>query len=1539
MKSIFIRFKTSRVKFCFYAACIFLFIAEINAQANLQVTILNGSSTTTCTDPIGAPDPMFRVDVANTGWVTYPSTAFCFTDLPNLQFETFYNCPSDVPDSILVCFRAFEQDGLLCNVSESCAETVCQNFAIPGIGGNIDYNLGLPDGLSSDGEINFNIALIGDFIGGQNDFVCDAIDLGELPFLGIVGDGSLSNYNNLCSSNINEPNPTTNGGFGNDQGVWFTFTTDANPSAYIFINGYNDPQALGDEIGLQLALYESSDGTCSGNLTYVTSDHDLNSLNQTLLVNCIKPNTTYFLLVDGAYLPALGIGIEGYFGLEIIAAGIVAGADFRCNAENLGPVPEGGSVGTPLNQTNICATDTGEPDPSAFVGQRTVWYNFQAPPSGHVIIEAISDQFPPNGLDPVGLQIALYRSWSGTCVGLIEVESQYSSATYDEIMEVQCLTPGANYWILIDGDGNNTVGIFSITINDAGEVPPQSVTVLDEIICDGQVLQVGDSIYTVSGLINEIIILPNGCDSLVTGQLTILPPYSSTIDTAICNGQSLSVGSSIYFTSGNYTDVLTNVDGCDSLVFTNLTVLEAVQAVAFQVQEASSPIASDGSATVNVTSGTGPFTYLWSNGATTQSIVNLSPGLYCVTVTASNGCEDLTCISVLYPGAINVEVLNGSVTCNGGSDGELVLTIEDGMPAYNYEWGVDFGAMQGSGTITNAGESATISGLAPGSNYTITVTDAGGLIVITFGEIIEPLPIVNNLDMTLCFGETLTVGDSVYSSAGAILENLISAEGCDSLVTGTLTILDEIVTTVDLTACFGESVTIGSTIYNATGPIDEILTAANGCDSLVSGTLTVLAENTTLLDTTVCFNETISVGSSTYSLSGNYTDVLTAANGCDSTIYTNLVVLSELAVNAVLVAEASALGVSDGIAQANVNGGAGGYSYQWSNTSATQQTNNLTGGQTYCVTVTDAIGCTAEDCVIIYFPVNILSLFENDTLDCAGNMDGQLIFSAYNGQAPYNYTWQNSNNTLNGNGTILTEGGIATISNLPPDSYSVEISDQWGAFSINIEIVEPAPIVISIANQINASCFSICDASVSVNVTGGEAPYQYFWSGGAGNTSGIASVCAGTYTVTVTDANDCTNTFDVVISEPAEFIVEAIEVNPVACFGGSDGEASVTTNGNPVAFFWSNNETTQTINNLVGGDYTVTVVNSDNCTAESSITINEPQSAISTNIFVETPISCHDGNDGEATVIATGGSGFSYSWSNGSLGATAGNLTEGFYYVTVADINGCLAMDSIQLTSPDLIQAVFTTVDVNCPDGDFSGMIIIDAVTGGTPSYLFSLDGALFYNTTQFNNLSSGAYSIYVEDANGCVEIFGETVGAPDPVSVDLGDDQTIRLGESINLEAVSNSQNVIFTWTSTDSLNCLNCPEITVSPFETTSYSVSVVDTISGCSGTDEVTVVVKKDRSVFIPNTFSPNFDGDNDVFKIFSGASVSRINTFRIFNRWGSLLYEAESFSPDDLQGWDGTFKGEVMDIGVYIYYAEIEFIDGEKRLFKGDVTLLK
>ena len=129
------------------------------------------------------------------------------------------------------------------------------------------------------------------------------------------------------------------------------------------------------------------------------------------------------------------------------------------------------------------------------------------------------------------------------------------------------------------------------------------------------------------------------------------------------------------------------------------------------------------------------------------------------------------------------------------------------------------------------------------------------------------------------------------------------------------------------------------------------------------------------------------------------------------------------------------------------------------------------------------------------------------------------------------------------------------------------------------------------------------------------------------------------------------------------------------------------------------------------------------------------------------------------------------------------------------------------------------------------------------------------------------------------------------------------------------------------------------MSPIEDIVYSLTVVDT-NGCEGFDDVLIEVDKNRNVYIPNTFTPNGDGTNDVFRVYAGVGVNRITKFQVFDRWGESVFEATDLIPNDLgpDGWDGTFKGEFMNPGVFIYLIEVEFVDGVVLLYRGDITLL-
>ncbi len=457
--------------------------SSLYAQVTLTVRINSGSSTTTCTDGFfgGSPEPHWRVEIAGQGYTTYPRRGFCFTDAPNTQYTEVFNCGNRYPATLNVCLRAFEDDGTACIVNESCLEQICQNFATPTVGNTLNYTLSVNG--SSTATIDFSITATGSFNlpGAAYNNICNAVNLGTLNASSTIGNRNLSNYGNFCADNLGEPNPW---GGNNDQGVWFQFTTSATPAAVIEVEARSDPQNLGNDLDVQLALYESSTGNCSGALSLVADSYTgLGLLNdEDLSINCLQPNTTYFLLVDGERTNIINNGgQEGYFGLQVVDGGIIQAADLICDAEFLGAVPAGGSVGTPnLSRSNVCATNTNDPNPGAWSSDKTVWFRFQAPPTGHVIIDADSDLPFPLGTDAVDLQLAVYGTSNNTCTGTLNfIASDYTPGLFGEELDVRCLTPGQNYWILVDGSPLNVDGIFDISVRDGG-IPPAP----NDLICN-----------------------------------------------------------------------------------------------------------------------------------------------------------------------------------------------------------------------------------------------------------------------------------------------------------------------------------------------------------------------------------------------------------------------------------------------------------------------------------------------------------------------------------------------------------------------------------------------------------------------------------------------------------------------------------------------------------------------------------------------------------------------------------------------------------------------------------------------------------------------------------------------------------------------------------------------------------------------------------------------------------------------------------------------------------------------------------------------
>ena len=491
-------------------------------------------------------------------------------------------------------------------------------------------------------------------------------------------------------------------------------------------------------------------------------------------------------------------------------------------------------------------------------------------------------------------------------------------------------------------------------------------------------------------------------------------------------------------------------------------------------------------------------------------------------------------------------------------------------------------------------------------------------------------------------------------------------------------------------------------------------------------------------------------------------------------------------------------------------------------------------------------------------------------------------------------------------------------------------------------VFEPLPLQIDLLPT-DASCAGTCDGQVQANVQGGTGGYTYTWDN-AGSGDLLSGLCADAYTVTVEDANGCQEVMTTTVAEPPEFVATATVTANVSCFGGSDGSITVTTNGNPIAYQWSTAANTPSISGLPGGNYSVTVTNDDGCQAIAFATVQTPSAPVTVSIQLIEPVSCSGEADGVLQAVAGGpGTGFSYSWSNSAATSQANNLSTGNYTVTVVSNAGCTATASFFLDEPEPMVVEWSSKDITCLPGEEEGLIQVDTVSGGVGPYLYALNNGVFSSDPQFGSLTEGPYQLKVMDAAGCEQVIPVTITAPPELFADLGPDQMLALGEPLLLDASTNAVNALFTWAA-DGIPVLcptfDCQTLELVPVATGIYTVVVQDTITQCRASDELYVEVRNDRKIFFPNAFSPNFDGSNDYFVMYGALGVNQVLNFRVFDRNGALVYEAAGFLPgDESYGWDGTFRGQKAQTGVYAYFAEIEFIDGDRVLFKGDVLLVR
>lgn len=641
-------------------------------------------------------------------------------------------------------------------------------------------------------------------------------------------------------------------------------------------------------------------------------------------------------------------------------------------------------------------------------------------------------------------------------------------------------------------------------------------------------------------------------------------------------------------------------------------------------------------------------------------------------------------------------------------------------------------------------------------------------------------------------------------------------------------------------------------------------------------------------------------------------------------------------------AQCAQAGVSscDGVATINVTGGSGNYSYQWNDSQAqmTQTATALCEG-TYEVVVTDLDNGVSET-FTVYIDELEITYTSSSTSTLCGDDNGTITLAGADGAAPYSYSIDNGDNYQ----------ADHEFSNLASGTYNIVVEDDNGCTVSGTEIVaEIAGVEIDAIDNVDLVCFGVCEGEVSVVASTGGTIDTYDWTDASGNSVGntatVEDLCAGVYTVEVTDDNGCAATESITIHQPAD-INPSFELTDF-CGGEQNSASNIAETGGTFAIISpagdgaSVDPTTGAISNGVEGTtYTIEYSFPNGCASHTeTVTVNE--NPIINAINGTDPI-CFGACDGEVVaLISSGTTPYNYSWTDATGNTVGGNasvaedLCDGTYTVEITDANGCQTSGSVTITEPEEIDPYFELTDFCGGEQNNASNI---AETGGTFSIASPLgDGATIDPITGeiYDGVEGTTYTIDYSFPNGCashtedvtvnvipvVSFVADTIAGPPPLVVEFtntstgADEYVWDFGDgngSLEDDNVVNVYNNIGTY-----------------------EAILVGASLEGCTHIDSLTIVVYyPDMDYVFPNVFTPNGDNNNDWFTLAFEDWVASLEIV-ILNRWGNVVFES-----DDINFmWNGKVHNTGTDCteGVYFYKATLTDYSGESVQEHGYVHL--
>jgi gliding motility-associated-like protein len=796
-----------------------------------------------------------------------------------------------------------------------------------------------------------------------------------------------------------------------------------------------------------------------------------------------------------------------------------------------------------------------------------------------------------------------------------------------------------------------------------------------------------------------------------------------------------------------------------------------------------------GTVTLTASGGTAPYTYLWSSSETTANLTAKASGTYYLTVTDSKGCTAKDTSIILQPSAaISVTQTVTNTGC-GTSVGAINITPANGLAPYTFAW-------TGPNGYTSTNQNIT--GLAAG-NYTVKVTDAK-LCAITSAPIT-----VSSSGLTLTVTQAITNVDCKGNAKGAIALTVVGGSGSYTYAwtgpngyTSTakdITGLKAGSYSVVITDITSATCTFNPSAYTVTEPsalqVSNPVITNIKCNGGKDGAIALNVAGGTM-PYTYSWTSPNGFSAVTKDISalsaGDYLVTVTDSKACAQTSGPHSVT-QPLAISVgTPVVTNTGCGTSVGAINITPTNGTAPYTFAWTGpngyTSTTQNITGLAAGS-YVVKITDANSCFITSTPIVVsssgLSLNVAPTVKN--IDCNGNSNGTISLVVTGGTGNFTYAWS---------GPTFTSTS-KDITGLKAGSYTVAITDVSNTTcSFNppaFTITEPSAITVSTPQITNITCKDGKTGAISITVGGGAPQYSYAWTGPNGftatNTPAISGLFAGTYNVTITDANGCKKTATATVTEPATGIsFGSPTITNVLCFNAATGKIVLATNGGtaPYTFSWKNAAgsvvgSSATLEGVTAGVYRLDVSDALGCLKSSSdFTITQPASAVS---IVETIGRAADACNGTISLVVTGGTApYTYAWTGTGVNPTAQNqvdLCPGSYAVIVTDANGCRATKSFNVsgtTSPPIRLTDSVITNAGCPGGALGGIAI--NFVGGRAPFTFA-----WYNVNNPNlvvgieqNLKgqvSGKYYVKISDGiqsyqSGVIEIKGSDT----PIKVTL---------------------------------------------------------------------------------------------------------------------------------------------------------------------------